>query len=413
MDLRLQSSYYSGDTHLKRICILMCDFTLKHGVNRVIADLADSFKDRVLLCVARHDPSAAFKIPDSTEVVALKHWKCHPYPSFFFFGLGLWRFSAARMLAKEEGDLILCTHTTADIVHASAIKLFLPNKNVRISAFVYDKFELIPSDGRTRRYNADLLMTRGVVTLLIKFGLVDELFTIDSDMLQFVRDVLHTDKVHTVRIGVSHSLLSLSEQQNLTGTERIRRLMKAHYFKIFYQGILIPERRVEDLLLALHALIEDGRTTAHVFIGGALVRWFGSTYPDTIRAMAYELHLSDHVHFLGELTEEELAYMYRNCDAFVWTGDDQSWGLAPLEAMLFGKPIIISAGNGVSEVLNERIAMVVPPHNPQAIHRALETLMRDATFGEALGERAQHFVKENFMFANTANELARLWQLDA
>jgi len=78
-----------------------------------------------------------------------------------------------------------------------------------------------------------------------------------------------------------------------------------------------------------------------------------------------ELHLSDNVHFLGLLTEEELAFMYKNCDAFVWTGDDQSWGLAPLEAMLFGKPIIISAGNGVSEVLDESVAMVVPLRDPK------------------------------------------------
>ena len=390
----------------------MCSFTHKHGVNRVIADLADSFKDRVLLCVARYDPSAVFEIPESTEVITFKHWKCSPYP-FFFFSLDVWRFFVARVLAKEEGDIVLCTHTIADIIHASIIKLILPNKNIRISAFVYDKFELLPSDGRDKRYNANLLMTRGVVTLLIKFGLVNELLTLDSDMLQFVRDMLRTDKVRTVRIGVSHSLLLLSEQHNLTGTERLRRLMKGSCFKIFYQGILIPQRRIEDMLLALHALIEHGRTSTHLFIGGALVSWFGPAYVASIRGMVHELHLSDHVHFLGELTEEELAFMYRNCNAFVWTGDDQSWGLAPLEAMLFGKPIIISAGNGVSEVLNESVAMVIPPHNPQAIQRSLEAHMQDATHGEALGMRAQRFVKETFTFANTANELARLWQLDA
>jgi hypothetical protein len=38
--------------------------------------------------------------------------------------------------------------------------------------------------------------------------------------------------------------------------------------------------------------------------------------------------------------------------------------------------------------------------------------MQDATWGEALGVRAQHFVKENFTFAKTADQLARLWQLD-
>ena len=389
----------------------MCDFTLKHGVNRVIADLANSFKDRVLLCVASYDPSAVFKMPESTKVIAFKHWKCRPYP-FFFFSLGVWRFFIARMLAKEEGDIILCTHTVVDIINASIIKLVLPTKKVRISAFIYDKFELVPSDSRSRRHNVDLLVTRGIVTLLIKFGLVDELFTLDVDMQEFVSAVLRTDKVRLVRIGVSHSLLSLNEQRNLTGTERIRRLMKGNCFKIFYQGILIPQRRIEDLLLALHALIEDGKKNTHLFIGGGLVDWFESTYVATIKGMASDLFLSSHVHFLGELTEEELAFMYRNCDAFVWTGDDQSWGLAPLEAMLFGKPIIVSAGNGVSEVLNERVAIVTPSHDPQAIQQALETLIQDAAYREALGKRAQHFVKENFTFANTANELARVWQLD-
>ena len=246
--------------------------------------------------------------------------------------------------------------------------------------------------------------------LLVKFGLIDEFLAIDSDVSRSVRNVLHTNKVRVVRIGVSHSLVALSDQHNLAGTERLRWIARESCFKVFYMGILIRQRRFEDLLQALDSLIKDGKTATHLFVGGALDS--DSAYATAVRRMVHELHLSDNVHFLGVLSEEELAFMYRNCDAFVWTGDDQSWGLAPLEAMLFGKPIVVSAGNGVSEVLNESVAIVVPPHDPQAIQRAIEALMQDATRREALGVRAQHFVKEYFTFAKTADELARLWQLD-
>ena len=395
-----------ADTDVKRICIIMCDFAHKDGINRVIADFAGSFRDRVLLCVARYDPSVVFKIPESTEVLVFKHWKCSLSP----LSLGVWRFFVARMLAKKEGGIILSTHKATDIIHAAFIKLILFNKNVRISPFIYDKFELVPADYSSRNFKVRLKIRRSVVILLIKLGIVSELLTLDLDMQQFVRTVLRTDRVLVVRIGVSQSLLSLNELHNLIVREQIQRLMKGHCFKIFFQGILIPERNIEDLLAALFALVGDGKISTHLFIGGASSR-LASNYVAAIKGMVSELKLDDYVHFLGELAEEELAFMYRNCDAFVWPGDDQSWGLAPLEAMLFRTPTIISAGNGVSEVLNEDVAIVVPKHNPEAIQRAIETLMYDNAYAEALGKRAQDFVKRRFTFNNTANELERIWHL--
>ena len=44
--------------------------------------------------------------------------------------------------------------------------------------------------------------------------------------------------------------------------------------------------------------------------------------------------------------------MYRICDIFVFPNTNQTWGLAPLEAMVFKKPVIVSTGSGVSEVFN-------------------------------------------------------------
>lgn len=393
---------------MKRICVLRCGFTRKDGVNRVIADLAYSFRDRLLICVARYDPTVAFEIPESTKIIAFRHPYCDLLP---LLSLGAWRlFNIARLLNKEESEVILFTHSMPAVVHASIIKLLLINKKVKVSAYVYDKFEVIPQDGSSLSLKANVLLTRGAVTLLNKFGFVDEFLAISSDILQFVRDQFHTSKVRVVRLGVSNSLLALSKEGNVSGTERLRRIMTENCFKIFYVGILTPPRRLEDLLEALHSLIKDGKTSAHLFVGGALD--FAPKYAAAVQKMAHELHLDNNVHFLGVLADEELIFMYRNCDAFVWTGD-QSWGLAPLEAMLFGKPAIVSAGSGVSEVLNDSVAIVVPPHSPQSIRSAIEALMQDRSYAEAIGLRAQRFVRENYTFANTADELTRLWQLNS
>lgn len=58
-----------------------------------------------------------------------------------------------------------------------------------------------------------------------------------------------------------------------------------------------------------------------------------------------------HLHFLGTVHDEAaLARVLASCDAFVHAGDQETFGLAALEAMACGTPVVVSAHQGLGEL---------------------------------------------------------------
>lgn len=59
------------------------------------------------------------------------------------------------------------------------------------------------------------------------------------------------------------------------------------------------------------------------------------------------------IEFLGFVSDAALAGLYANCRAFVYTTADEDFGLTPLEANSFGKPVIAFRSGGVTETMVE------------------------------------------------------------
>ena len=58
------------------------------------------------------------------------------------------------------------------------------------------------------------------------------------------------------------------------------------------------------------------------------------------------------IKFLGFQSEEKLAQYYKNCYAFIFPGEDD-FGITPIEAMSFGKPVLAYKKGGVLETVIE------------------------------------------------------------
>lgn len=58
------------------------------------------------------------------------------------------------------------------------------------------------------------------------------------------------------------------------------------------------------------------------------------------------------IEFLGFVSDEELANSYENCKAFVMA-HEEDFGIAPIEAMYFGKPVLAYKKGGAEEWLEE------------------------------------------------------------
>ena len=61
------------------------------------------------------------------------------------------------------------------------------------------------------------------------------------------------------------------------------------------------------------------------------------------------------VEFLGEVSDDQLIDIYKNCRAVIFPAEQEDFGLVPVEAMAAGKPVIANAQGGVLESVIDAI----------------------------------------------------------
>jgi N-acetyl-alpha-D-glucosaminyl L-malate synthase BshA len=102
---------------------------------------------------------------------------------------------------------------------------------------------------------------------------------------------------------------------------------------------------------------------------------------------ARELGLSENVRFLGN--QVRFIELLKQADAFMLTSEIESFGLAALEAMSCGVPVLGYRVGGLPEVVNERAGVLVPPFDLDALARATVELFSDGARRDMLAQQAR------------------------
>jgi glycosyltransferase involved in cell wall biosynthesis len=103
---------------------------------------------------------------------------------------------------------------------------------------------------------------------------------------------------------------------------------------------LEPNKRVE-LIVQAFAQLKDHEL--HMVGGGSLEQSLRERY----QACA-------NIKFLGWQHSEQLKHMYNDCRALIYLPDNEYFGIAPVEAMAAGKPVIGVAEGGLLETIDDK-----------------------------------------------------------
>ena len=74
-----------------------------------------------------------------------------------------------------------------------------------------------------------------------------------------------------------------------------------------------------------------------------------TTLADTIK----DLNLENRVHITGKISDLDKQYYLQNCAAFVFPSLREGFGIPPIEAMRFGKPVFLSNNSSLPEIGGE------------------------------------------------------------
>jgi len=170
-------------------------------------------------------------------------------------------------------------------------------------------------------------------------------------------------------------------------------------------GILLGHRRFEDGIKAVHILNDQGYNVHYIIVGSSNLQ---PSYKDILENHIARLGLGSKVHIIDSYVSDEQLIMYHNmCDVFLFPNITQSWGLAPLESMAVGKPVIVTEGSGVHEVLRNNInALIVKERSPEDIASKIISILRDDDLRRTLEKNASNYVQKEFSFARCAERLS-------
>ena len=75
-----------------------------------------------------------------------------------------------------------------------------------------------------------------------------------------------------------------------------------------------------------------------------------TSYKENILAEALKYNCLDRVIITGTITDDDKAWYYKNCSAFLFPSTAEGFGLPVIEAMYFGKPVFLSKYTSLPEI---------------------------------------------------------------
>lgn len=158
---------------------------------------------------------------------------------------------------------------------------------------------------------------------------------------------------------------------------------------------VLEERKGIEFLLEAASHLQSHGVRLNWLIGGA------GTLRERLEKRAQELGLGDSVTFLGFVAKPE--EFLRLVDIFVMPSLFEGLGVAALEAMAAGKPVVATRIGGLAEsILDGRTGLLVSPRDGRAIADAVGKLISDRSMARQMGVEGRQRVLDHFTLTQMA-----------
>ena len=200
----------------------------------------------------------------------------------------------------------------------------------------------------------------------------------------------------------------LSEDSDSSGDLEILERYSIRPPFILYAGTIRPQKNVSRLIEAFavvraeleqHPVFKDLKM---VVIGDEL-----SKYPAVRRAVV-ATRVAPYVRFLGFVPTQTLKVFYRAAAVFAFPSLYEGFGLAPLEAMACGTPVVAASVPPLIEAVGEA-AELVTPDNVFDIARGLRETLLDEAHRRRLVDAGRQQVSK-FNWTQTGKEVLSIYQ---
>ena len=211
---------------------------------------------------------------------------------------------------------------------------------------------------------------KGVRSLLLN-RLFDERVAVSSFVARTIRDV---HRVPAQRVSVVDNSVDAARFEAADG-RRIREELRLEDAPLVVSVARLDDEKGGEWLLRAMPQVSRGAHLALVGEGPRLATW---------RALCSTLGIASRVHFLGlrQDVEEILAAASVVVAPSVC---DEGFGLAPLEGMAAGKPVVVTDSGPMPEIVGSA-GLVVAKRDARGLAEAIDRLLRNEVLARKLGD---------------------------
>jgi len=185
----------------------------------------------------------------------------------------------------------------------------------------------------------------------------------------------------------------------------VRPALDSSRLRILFLSRIDPKKGIDILIDALSRLARDGREFDLTLAGSGEPK-----YEERVHAMIDAAGLSARTTFAGFVEGAAKSTLFKSADIFVLPSHHENFGIAVVEAMAFGLPIIISNKVNIHiEIEKAQAGLVVSPTAAE-LCGAIRTLADDPGLRLEMGRKARQLVAAEFSAAATARETLKIYR---
>lgn len=287
-------------------------------------------------------------------------------------------------LAKQQCDVVHyhLPFPLAMLGHITA----KPNARISVATWHHDLVRH-PTFNRVMRPLTERFLDQVDVIIATAPALIDQ--------TPLLRDRRH--KCRVVPLGIDDARFELTAESTTSD-------LRAKYGSAFvlFVGRLVYYKGCEILIDAISRIDAD-----LVLVGEGPQR-------AELEKLAGDLNIQHRVHFLGRVSDSELASLYKACEVFVLpsTLPTECFGLVQVEAMLNGKPVInTNLPTGVPWVsIHGQTGLTVEPGDTDGLAGALSKLLSEDDLRRELGRNALTRAKSKFTLTQHVDAVNQVYR---
>ncbi|MDT7688286.1 MAG: hypothetical protein QOE46_1045 [Acidobacteriota bacterium] len=233
----------------------------------------------------------------------------------------------------------------------------------------------------------------------------------DDDKIRVVTNGIDVRRFERARAELEQTSEDFKQSSDEYEQERVEaeRGSTRRPLRVGIIGELSAVKGQEEFVRAASLVVERfGDAVAFVIAGGGASR--DGEPRARIERLISELGLSKRVSLLGRLNEEEVPRLLSSLDLFVSASRSEAFGIAMVEAMACGVPVVATATEGAREIVEEgATGLLVPLGDVRALAAAVASLLEDEGLRLLLGKRARETARERFDITRMVEATERVY----